>query len=216
MKNLDIQITSDFICPWCWIGEANLEQALQTLDTYEITRLLFVPYLLNPDMPVEGKNRKIYRTEKFGSWTRSQAMDAQVTVAGKASGRIFNYDIIDKTPNTVAAHRLIWREQASGNDATRLVNAIFEAYFRDGKDIGDLETLANITADMGQDRASTLVFLKSDEGREEVLQMAKDAQRRGVRSVPSINIAEHTLSGAQPTTIFSDILRRVQAEDPQE
>ncbi|WP_285422961.1 DsbA family oxidoreductase [Pseudomonas sp. efr-133-TYG-103a] len=216
MKNLDIQITSDFICPWCWIGEANLEQALQTSEMHETTRLLFVPYLLNPDMPVEGKNRKIYRTEKFGSWTRSQAMDAQVTVTGKASGRIFNYDIIDKTPNTVAAHRLIWREQASGNDATRLVNAIFEAYFRDGKDIGDLETLANITGDMGQDRASTLVFLKSDEGREEVLQMAKDAQRRGVRSVPSINIAEHTLSGAQPTTIFSDILRRVQAEDAQE
>lgn len=216
MKTIDIQITSDFICPWCWIGEANLEQALQITGADETTKLLFIPYLLNPDMPIEGKNRKIYRTEKFGSWARSQAMDAQVTLAGKASDRLFNYDVVEKTPNTVAAHRLIWREQVGGSDATSLVKAIFEAYFRDGKDIGDLETLADIAGDRGQDRESTLAFLKSNEGREEVLQMAADAQLTGVRSVPSVNIAGHTVTGAQPANIFSDILRRVQAVDGQE
>lgn len=210
MKSLDIQITSDFICPWCWIGEEKLERAIEASEFSGNTRLTFVPYLLNPNMPVEGKDRKEYRTSKFGSWARSQAMDAQVAQAGKTSGLDFNYDIVEKTPNTLAAHRLVWRQQVNNGDATELVKAIFKAYFGEGKDIGDLEVLADIAATLGHDRDVALKFLKSSEGTEEVLQQVTEVSRAGVHSVPSVNIDGRVVSGAQPVEIFAEILKQAE------
>jgi len=207
MKNLDIQVTYDFICPWCWIGEEKLERALEASGFSEKSRLTFVPYLLNPDMPVDGMDRKEYRSSKFGSWARSQAMDAQVTQAGKSSGLIFNYDIVEKTPNTMAAHRLVWRQQLNGGDATELVHAIYKAYFGDGLDIGDLEVLANLASNYGHDRDATLAFLQSDEGANDIVQQVAGRYRAGVHTVPSVSINGRIVSGAQPVEIFAEVLK---------
>ncbi|AKV08351.1 DSBA oxidoreductase [Pseudomonas fluorescens NCIMB 11764] len=206
-----IHVTYDFICPWCWIGEEHLERALAASNFSTDRQVVFLPYQLNPDMPVQGMDRKTYRSGKFGSWARSQAMDAQVTHAGRAVGLEFDYEQIEKTPNTLAGHRLVWREQQAGRDASLLVKAIFKAYFGEGRDIGDLNVLADIAAEAGLDREAVVDFLNTDEGTAEVLKLEAMTRTSGVRSVPSIQIAGDTISGAQPIEVMIQILRRNQA-----
>jgi len=206
-----IQVTYDFICPWCWIGEENLERALATLGFSTDHPIQFLPYQLNPDMPVPGMDRKAYRSGKFGSWARSQAMDAQVTHAGKAVGLGFHYERVEKTPNALAAHRLIWREQRAGKGVSFLVKAIFKAYFGEGRDIGDLDVLADIAGETGLDRQAIVDFLHTDEGTAEVLRLEEQSKASGVRSVPTIQIADDVISGAQPSEIMIQILERKQA-----
>ncbi len=102
-----VTITSDFICPWCFIGERRLEKTIATLPPEVQVDLQWRPFELNHDMPVEGMDRMVYRSAKFGSWERSQAMDAEVEAVGKVNGIEFAYDRITRTPNTFAAHRLM-------------------------------------------------------------------------------------------------------------
>jgi len=211
LHSADIQVTYDFICPWCWIGEENLERALVASDFSTDRHITFLPYQLNPDMPVRGMDRKAYRSGKFGSWARSQAMDAQVAHAGKAVGLEFDYERVEKTPNTLAAHRLVWREQQAGRDASSLVKAIFKAYFGEGRDIGELNVLADIAAEIGLDRVAVADFLNTGEGTAEVLKLETRTKASGVRSVPSIQIADDVISGAQPTGIMVQILKRSRA-----
>lgn len=202
----DIQVTYDFICPWCWIGGENLDRALAATGLSDTRRIIYVPYQLNPNMPVHGMDRKAYRSDKFGSWARSQAMDAQVTLAGQAVGLVFDYERTQKTPNTLAAHRLIWRQQQVNADTPALVQAIFKAYFAEGRDIGAVEVLADIASENGLDRSLILSFLKSSEGISEVLTLEAAAKARGVRSVPSFLIGTDAISGAQPVDILSQSL----------
>jgi predicted DsbA family dithiol-disulfide isomerase len=202
----DIQVTYDFICPWCWIGGENLDRALAATGLSATRRITYVPYQLNPDMPVQGMDRRAYRSGKFGSWARSQAMDAQVTQAGRAVGLVFDYERAEKTPNTLAAHRLIWRQQQTDTDPSGLVKAIFKAYFAEGRDIGDFEVLADIAGENGLDRDLTLSFLKSAEGVAEVLALEAAAKAGGVRSVPTFQIGTDAISGAQPVDVISHSL----------
>lgn len=204
---MNLQIISDFICPWCWIGESNLDRALEQTGLESQVRVHFVPYQLNPDMPEQGMNRREYRSAKFGSWARSQAMDAQVTQAGAAAGLPFNYELIEKTPNTFAAHRLVWREQQDGGDARPLVRGIFRAYFALGLDIGEPSVLADIAAPFNHDREETLRFLASSEGVAELLNEQSQARQDGVQSVPSMRINQQILSGAQPVSVFAQVLK---------
>lgn len=206
----NIHVTYDFICPWCWIGEEHLERALAASGVSTDSQITFLPYQLNPDMPVQGMDRKAYRSGKFGSWARSQAMDAQVTHAAKSVGLEFDYERVEKTPNTLAGHRLVWREQQAGRDASFLVKAIFKAYFGEGRDIGDLNVLADIAAETGLERTAIVDFLNTDEGTAEVLKLEAITKASGVRSVPSIQIAQDVISGAQPIEVMIQILRRNQ------
>jgi predicted DsbA family dithiol-disulfide isomerase len=205
-----IQIVSDFICPWCWIGEENLHRALVATERPDDRRIIFVPYQLNPHMPAAGMDRKAYRSAKFGSWAHSQALDAQVAQAGRAVGLNFACDRVKKTPNTLAAHRLVWREQHAGKNAVPLVRALFSAYFAEGQDIGDVNVLADIAGDTGLNRLEALSFLVSSEGRAEVLALEATSRVAGIRSVPSIHIGEHVISGAQPVEVMLEVLRRCQ------
>jgi predicted DsbA family dithiol-disulfide isomerase len=208
LHSSQIQVTYDFICPWCWIGEENVERAIAASGFSTDLQINFLPYQLNPDMPVRGMDRKAYRSGKFGSWARSQAMDAQVTHAGKAVGLEFDYERVEKTPNTMAAHRLVWREQQADRDASFLVKAIFKAYFGEGRDIGDLNVLADIAAETGLEREAIFDFLNTEEGTAEVLTLEAQSKAFGVRSVPTIQIADDVISGAQPTEIMIQILKR--------
>jgi predicted DsbA family dithiol-disulfide isomerase len=213
MDKLEIQITQDFICPWCWIGEQKLKDALVAEDAASKVRLVFMPYELNPGMAKEGMDRKQYRSTKFGSWSRSQAMDAHVAEAGRAEGLSFNYDVVTRTPNTLAAHRLVWMVQKDGGDATALVHAIFKAYFTEGRDIGDTDVLIEIAVSVGESEKEARRLFSSNEGVAEVRVLETVATATDVSSVPSVKVGLDVVSGAQPVQVFRDALRSALEDD---
>ena len=143
-----IKITSDFICPWCLVAEIRLNQAIAKLNTNLEIKRIWYPYELNPTMPEAGIERKVYRTKKFGSWEYSQQLDAKTVQATQNDGINFRYDLMAKTPNTLKAHRLTWLA-ASFDKATEMATRILNAYFTEGKDITDIDTLVKLAADVG-------------------------------------------------------------------
>jgi predicted DsbA family dithiol-disulfide isomerase len=207
MEPLEIRITHDFICPWCWIGEKKLVDAVSEEEASANVKYVFVPYELNPDMPEEGRDRKAYRTAKFGSWARSQAMDAHVTDEGRLHGLSFDYDRVKRTPNTLAAHRLVGFVQNEGGDARALVSTIFRAYFSEGLDIGDHGVLTDIAASVGLDRARVGALLASNEGYADVRKLEAASASDFVNSVPYVKLGSEIVSGAQPVQVFRRALR---------
>ena len=122
---ITVDVISDVICPWCYIGKRRLEKAITALDGKHEVRVHWLPFQLNPDMPREGVSRKEYRIKKFGSWERSQELDAKLIAVGEIEGIHFAFDRMERTPNTLDAHRLIWLA-----DQNRCQDAIMEALFR--------------------------------------------------------------------------------------
>jgi hypothetical protein len=147
---IHIDVTSDFICPWCYIGEKRLTQAIASLPVGIDVQLHWLPFELNPDMPTEGMDRRACRSRKFGSWERSQAMDAQTVLSGKGDGATFAYDAITRTPNTFLAHRVSWLRAAFGDQSYHQAKTLVKidqdpdtgtatAHFEDGsREAGDL------------------------------------------------------------------------------
>ena len=194
-----LDIISDAICPWCYVGKRHLEQALPVLAAQGLAfEVQWHPFQLNPEMPVEGVDRREYRTAKFGSWERSQELDAQLAAKGAAAGLQFRMDLQQRTPNTVAAHRTIRLAGQHGvQDA--VVEALFAGYFTQGADIGDAETLARLADGAGLARDKVLEMLAGEAGRAEVLEEDMTARRSGINGVPSFTMAGHVLfSGAVP------------------
>ena len=153
-------------------------------------------------MPKEGISRREYRTRKFGSWERSLELDAQVAAAGKAEGIHFAFDQMERTPNTVDAHRLIWLADNQGvQDA--VVEALFRAYFTDGRDISDRQILLDVVAEAGLDRGKAEGVLTGGGGQEAIREADDLARRVRVEGVPCFVInGRVTLSGAQPPDAF--------------
>lgn len=204
---LTVTITSDFICPWCLVGEQRLVKALATLPEGITVEMCWRPFELNPDMPVQGVDRKTYRSMKFGSWARSQAMDAHTVQVGKDDGIAFDYTAIEKTPNTFLAHRLMLLAGREGV-ATAMAGAVFSAYFEQGRDIGDAAVLADIAVEIGLPREAVVAFLASDAGAQEVRAAERIVQAEGVRSVPLFEIGSEVVSGAQSVAQFELALQR--------
>ena len=196
-----IDVISDAICPWCWIGKRQLEAALAMLDIPFTVH--WRPYQLNPDMPVEGVARAEYRAKKFGSETRGAELDANVAASGRAVGLEFRHDLMLRTPNTIAAHRLIrW----AGERQNDMVEALFRGYFQEGKDIGDHAVLAAIAAGLGLDAAA---FLASDEFDMEVRAEDANFRRIGISGVPSFALDGAVMfSGAYPAEHMAQIFGR--------
>ena len=204
-----IDVVSDAICPWCWIGKRHLGAALERLaGEGERFAVRWRPFQLNPDMPPGGVERAAYRAAKFGSAERSAELDAQVAAAGAAAGLEFRFDRQTRTPNTVDAHRLIRRAGEVGAETQdAVVEALFRAYFQDGRDIGDAAMLAEVGSAAGLDGA--IAFLASGEGAAEV--RAEDAgfRRLGISGVPTFALAGHVLfSGAVPADRMAEAFRR--------
>ena len=203
VQALRIDIVSDAICPWCWIGKRNLEAALDELG-WE-AEVHWHPYQLNPDMPRAGLARTAYRSQKFGSAERAAQLDVQVTASAAAAGLEFHLDRQHRTPNTVLAHRLA-RWAADQGVQTPLIEAMFQAYFQDGRDIGDVAVLTGIAAGMGLDAAA---FLASDEHEADVLAEDAGFRQMGINGVPSFALAGHILfSGAMPPDQMAAAFRR--------
>jgi predicted DsbA family dithiol-disulfide isomerase len=194
---LTIAITSDFICPWCLVAETRLNQAIKQLNSSVEIQKIWYPFELNPDMPEAGMDRKVYRSQKFGSWEYSQSLDAKTVQATQADGIAFRYDLMTVTPNTLKAHRLTWFA-GQQDKATAMAERILKAYFTEGQNIVEVEVLANLAAEVGMDAEAVKAFLLSDAGRQEVRELERQAIAQGIHGVPHIRIGQETISGAQP------------------
>ncbi|MDY6781213.1 MAG: DsbA family oxidoreductase [Cyanobacteriota bacterium] len=208
---LTIEMTSDFICPWCLVAETRLNNAIAQLNPTATIQRIWYPFELNPNMPEMGMNRQTYRTQKFGSWDYSQQLDAQTIQATKDDGIQFRYDLMDVTPNTLKAHRLTGFAAQYGQ-ATAMAERILKAYFTEGQNISRVEILAKLAAEVGLDENIAERFLLSDAGTREVRELERQTAARGVRGVPSIRIGRDVLSGAQPVEVFLTALQNAVGE----
>ncbi|RYG92148.1 DsbA family oxidoreductase [Loktanella sp. IMCC34160] len=206
-----LDILSDPICPWCYIGKANLDRALEQVGDHPFI-VEWHPFQLNPDMPAEGMDRRAYMEAKFGG--QEGAVKAYLPVAEHAqkAGLTLNLDKIARTPNTLNAHRLIhWAgiEQKQ----TPVVSALFKAYFVEGRDIGDAEVLADIADTAGMDASVVTRLLGSDADMDDI--RARDAHSRemGVNSVPTFIVAQqHAVPGAQPVELWVQVIADIKAQ----
>jgi predicted DsbA family dithiol-disulfide isomerase len=204
-----IDVISDAICPWCYIGKRQLERALDLLAAKHCAvTVAWHPFQLNPEMPAEGVERQQYRITKFGSLERSQQLDQRITETAATVGLEFHLDRIARTPNTVNAHRVI---RLAGRNGVQdgVVEALFEGYFCDGADIGDPKILATLGAEGGLNRDEVLAMLAGDEGRKEVLAGDQMARNAGIQGVPSFALQGHVLfSGAVPAEEMAQAFTR--------
>ncbi|HYF08145.1 MAG TPA: DsbA family oxidoreductase [Acetobacteraceae bacterium] len=208
-----LDIVSDAICPWCWVGKANLDAALAILEREDGLRfaLRWRPFQLNPDMPAEGVDRAAYRAQKFGSLDRSKQLDAQVAEAGRAAGVEFRHDRMLRTPNTVEAHRLMRLAEPSGLQHA-LMEAVFRAYFQEGRDIGSRDVLAEIGRAAGLDDATLAAFTEGHAARHEVMAEDEAYRHAGISGVPSFVLDRYLLwSGAMPAERMAEALRGAHA-----
>jgi len=204
-----IDVISDAICPWCYIGKRQLERALSILanDGLEFS-VAWHPFQLNPDMPAQGVDRATYRAQKFGSAERSAEIDKRVTDAAAQAGLEFHLERLTRTPNTVNAHRLI-RLGAQRGMQDAVVEALFESYFVNGGDVGDPEVLAQAGAAGGLDGDEVRTMLSGDEGQREVLAFDQMARNAGIQGVPSFAMQGHVLfSGALPAAQMAQAFRQ--------
>ena len=204
-----IDIVSDAICPWCYIGKRHLEQALTLLASEGLRfRVNWNPFQLNPDMPREGRDRASYRAWKFGSAEKAAALDQRITESAAARGLVFRTDLMTRTPNTINAHRVIWFAGQNG-DQDAVMEAVFRAYFVEGRDIGNADVLAGCAAETGLSRAAALDFLSSDLAEKEMRAADAAARTAGVSGVPSFFLDGYSLfSGAMPPETMAAALRR--------
>jgi predicted DsbA family dithiol-disulfide isomerase len=200
-RALTVDVYSDVICPWCYVGKRRLEQALKAWDGVPVN-IRWRPFQLNPTMPRNGIDRRQYLDAKFGSPAAAQAIYGQVSTAGTDEGISFAFERIARTPNTFAAHRLIWL--AGHHDKQdEMVELLFRQYFLEGGDIGNIGTLSLAAAQAGLDQAATETFLTGDEGVGEVKAEEEVGHRLGIRSVPYFVFnGANALSGAQPPEQF--------------
>ena len=205
---LAIEVISDAICPWCWIAKRRLDSAIAAIAPDVMASVRWRPFELNPEMPKGGVDRRAYRSAKFGSWQHSQALDAQVAAAGRSEGLVFNHDKMERTPNTVDAHRLTW---LTGQQAKQhsVVEGLFAAYFNEGRDIGDPTVLADVGASAGLDRARILAMLTSDEGLAGVRSDLQRALNLRVSGVPTVLVdGVPVFSGAIRADLMEAELRK--------
>jgi len=209
-----IDVISDVICPWCWIGRAHMVGALDRLAAEGLRfAVRWRPFQLNPDMPQAGVERSAYRVAKFGSLERSRELDAQVAEAGRAAGLEFHFDRMLRTPNTLAAHRVIrmaGEADPGGTLQDTVAEALFRAYFQDGRDVGDPATLESVAAAAGL--AGAAAMLASDAHLHEVTAEDSAARRAGISGVPSFLMDRHLLfSGAMPAASMAEAFRQANA-----
>ena len=208
---IHIDIFSDTICPWCLIGKRRLDAALAERPHLEVA-VHWRAFQLNPQMPKEGMDRQTYLAMKFGGERSAQTVYDRIRAAGAGDGIDFAFDAIKRTPNTVDSHRLIrW---AAGQDReTETVEALFQAYFFRGEDIGSAEVLSAAAASVGLDPAEARAFLESEALAAEIREEDRQARSLGVDGVPCFVFnGHHALAGAQAPKVLIQMLDMAQQE----
>jgi predicted DsbA family dithiol-disulfide isomerase len=205
---LVVDVVSDVVCPWCFIGKRHLEAALAGLPDAAGAIVRWHPFELNPDLPVKGVDRRGYLEAKFGGPARAAEIYARVREAGRRAGIVFDFDAIARQPNTRDAHRLVAWAQAKG-DAGPLVERLFRAYFLEGRFVGDRDTLVALAADAGHDAVAARAWLVSGQGGDAVSAAQSRLRTLGVTGVPFFIFGGAVaLSGAQPPQAIREAIAR--------
>ena len=199
-----VDIVSDTICPWCYIGKRRFERALALSGRNDVA-VAWRPFQLNPDMPAEGMTRDDYVRAKFGGGDRPRQIYQAIAESGREAGIEFQFPLIKRTPNTVLSHRLIhWAGKNGQQD--EIVAELFRAYFERGLDIGDLEVLIECADRAGIDGNALRGYLGTDDGRQEVVASDVYARRLGINGVPCFIVnRKYAVSGAQPPSAFVEV-----------
>ncbi|MFV0476048.1 MAG: DsbA family protein [Pikeienuella sp.] len=207
---ITLDIISDPVCPWCYIGKANFDHAVRMRGVQPFD-IRWRPFQLNPDMPPGGADRRAYLKEKFGA-ENAALFYAQIEKFGLEAGLKFRFDLIERMPNTFDAHRLIRWSHASGAQSA-LVSQLFTRFFERGEDIGDRDLLLDVGESVGMERAVLSRLFEGDADREALENEEKTAREIGVNSVPTFIVAgRHVVTGAQPPDIWAKVLDELTAK----
>lgn len=198
-KEIQLDIVSDVMCPWCYVGKRRLEKALALVDPSLNLKVTWRPYQLDATLPAEGKDRQLYLSEKFGGADRAASFYQTIKEAGDGEGIPFDFDAIAVSPNTLDAHRLIhWAREGGSELQDEVVEGLFEAFFTSGKHIGHHDVLGDVAETAGLDKEKILERLASDEDVKETTHAVQTAQSMGVTGVPCFILnMKYAVSGAQ-------------------
>lgn len=217
MKRISIDIVSDVVCPWCYLGKARLDKSIDAVSDEIGVDVTWRPYRLNPDYPPEGVDHQKALAEKLGGAERVSQIHATLAGYGKDAGITFNFEAIRIGPNTLDAHRLVHWAGIEGRDVQdRVVTALFKANFEEGRNIGDRAVLSEISAAAGMDGKVVERLLASDADSDTIIEEIDAAQKMGVSGVPFFIVnSKYGISGAQTPDVLEDAIRQIAAEDEQ-
>ncbi len=206
MTTLDI--ISDPICPWCYIGKAKLDRALEAAPDHPF-EIQWKPFQLNPDMPSEGMDRREYLEWKFGGREGAIKVYGEIAKTAEATGLDIAFDKIKRTPNTLNAHRLIRWAQVEEKQS-QVVSQLFKRYFREGQDISDIDVLVDVATTVGMDGVLVHRLLEGESDLAETIAEDKKAREMGVQGVPCFIIgASYAVQGAQNTDVWANIIAEI-------
>lgn len=211
LKPLRIDVVSDVVCPWCYIGKRRIENALALVPDVPV-ELRFRPFFLNPWVPRQGISRDEYLTAKFGSVEAYRNIASRVVEAAGEEGLSYRPDLVKRQPNTIDCHRLIHWAEAQGR-AAEMKQRLMELYFRDGGDLTEIDVLVQAAADVGLDADDVRRRLGTDEDVALVSSQAQEAADKGISGVPTYVFAQkYAVSGAQDPKLLARAIRQVSAE----
>ncbi len=210
--SLSVDVVSDVVCPWCFIGQKRLDKAVAAVNGVDV-HINWRPFQLDPAVPRGGKDRRQYMLDKFGSEQRIRDIHARIEPLGAAEGIAFDFDAIRIAPNTLDAHRAIrWAGAAGEMVQNRLVRRLFRLYFEEGADVGDHAVLIAAAREAGMDAAVVETLLPTDADVEAVQTEMATASRMGITGVPCFLIeGKYAVMGAQETDVLADALRQIAA-----
>jgi predicted DsbA family dithiol-disulfide isomerase len=211
LKPLKIDIVSDVVCPWCYIGKKRIEDALALASDVPV-EVHWRPFFLNNWVPREGISRDEYLTAKFGSPEAYKGIAGRVVAAAGEEGLSYHPELVKRQPNTIDCHRLIHWAEAIGK-AAPMKQRLMELYFRDGGDLTDVNTLVQAAADVGLDAGDVRKRLATDEDVDLISGQAQEASEKGISGVPTFVFAQkYAVSGAQAADLLARAIRQVSAE----
>jgi predicted DsbA family dithiol-disulfide isomerase len=207
---ITIDVVSDVICPWCFLGKRRLDKALSLIPEVN-AEIMFRPFFLDPTIPADGLNRHEYMAAKFGE-ERLKTIHDPLIKAGEEDGVPFHFENIMRTPNTMDAHRLLRWAKIEGKQP-EIAEALFMAYWSDGRDVGDHEVLADIAATHGMNREKILNALGTDQDKSEVSAETTQARQIGVTGVPTYIInRKYGVVGAQSAELLAEQIKKAASE----
>jgi predicted DsbA family dithiol-disulfide isomerase len=208
---ISIDVVSDVVCPWCFIGQKRLDRAIAAAGVQVAVR--WRPFQLDPTIPPEGTDRRAYMLGKFGSEERIREIHSRIELLGAAEGISFAFDAITRSPNTLDAHRVIrWAGAAGADIQNRMVRQLFSLYFEEGADIGSAAVLVQAAREAGMDTAVVETLLPTDADRDAVRAEIETAQRMGVTGVPCFLLeGKYAVMGAQEAETLANAIRQVAA-----
>lgn len=209
-QSLTIDVISDAVCPWCYIGQKRLDKAIASVPEVDV-EIRWRPFQLDPTIPAEGKDRRQYMLAKFGSEERLNEIHANIEPLGAAEGIDFNFDAITVSPNTLDAHRVLRWAAANGPEVQgRLVRRLFQLYFEEGQNIGDHAVLVEAAREAGMDAPVVEAMLATDADRDAVANEAGTASRMGITGVPCFLLeGKYAVMGAQDSDTLADAIRQI-------